>query len=110
MSGTRRYARVLGLRPEHEQLYREMHSNAWPGVLEAITKSGIRNYSIYIHDGILFSYFEYDGDDLAADSAQMAADPETQRWWAVMEPMQQRLPNTPADEWWHPIDEVFHLD
>lgn len=110
MTAPRRYGSVVGIRPEHEQVYREMHAAVWPGVLETITACGIRNYSIFIHDGLLFSYFEYVGDDFAADSARMAADPETQRWWAVMEPFQQRLPGTPEGEWWHRIDEVFHLD
>ena len=31
------------------------------------------------------------GDDFEADMAKMAADPETQRWWTIMEPMQMPL-------------------
>jgi L-rhamnose mutarotase len=36
-------------------------------VLAAIAAANIRNYSIYRHDETLFAYFEYVGDDLAAD-------------------------------------------
>ena len=41
----------------------------------------------------LFSYFEYVGDDFAADMANMAADPTTQKWWAVCKPCQEPLAN-----------------
>ena len=105
-----RYAQVIQLRAEDEAEYIRYHADVWPSVLERIADCGIRNYSIFLRNGVLFAYFEYHGTDFEADMRKMAADPETQRWWAVMEPMQHRLPNTPADEWWHPIDEVFHLD
>lgn len=59
---------------------------------------------------LLFSYFEYVGDDYDADMAKMAADPATQKWWSVQEPLQTRLPGTPEEEQWLPIAEVFHHD
>lgn len=105
-----RHASVVGLRPEHEQTYRHMHAAVWPSVLSIIEKCNIQNYSIYLYDGLLFSYFEYHGDDFEADMAAMAADPETQRWWAVMYPMQKPLDSAAPGEWWLPIEEVFHMD
>jgi len=105
-----RYGMVLGLKPEAEKAYREYHAAAWPGVLAMIEKCNIRNYSIYLHNGTLFSYFEYHGDDFAADMAKMAADPETQRWWSIMEPMQSPLPTRRPGEWWASMEEVFHAD
>jgi L-rhamnose mutarotase len=42
--------------------------------------------------------------------AKMAADPTTQKWWAVMEPMQQPLETRAPGEWWAEMEEVFHLD
>jgi L-rhamnose mutarotase len=59
---------------------------------------------------MLFAYFEYVGTDFAADMRAMAADPETQRWWALMEPMQEKWPTARADEWWSTLTEVFHTD
>lgn len=105
-----RFGSVIGLRAEHEQAYREMHSAVWPEVLAQISRSNIRNYSIFVHDDVLFSYFEYVGDDFRADMASMAADPHTRRWWDVMQPMQRQLDNTPEGEWWLPMVEVFHVD
>jgi L-rhamnose mutarotase len=75
----------------------------------------LRNYSIYLRtldDGrpYLFSYFEYTGRDFGADMAKMAADPTTQRWWAVCMPCQQPLAGKAKEEWWAGMEEVFHLD
>ena len=111
----KRYGSVIMLRPEKLQEYVQLHAAVWPGVLQMIKACHIRNYSIYLRklaDGrhYLFSYFEYTGSDLAADLAKMAADPTTQKWWAVCEPCQEPLPDRAPKEWWAGMDEVFHLD
>jgi L-rhamnose mutarotase len=59
--------------------------------LKTIYGCNIRNYTIFLKDNMLFAYFEYIGDDFAADMVKMAADPVTQDWWAIMEPMQQPI-------------------
>ena len=81
-----------------------------PEVLETIRQCNIRNYSIYLKDGMLYSYFEYHGTDFASDMAKMAADPATQRWWAVAGPMQQPVSTRREGDWWADMEEVFHLD
>jgi L-rhamnose mutarotase len=106
----RRYGQVIGLRPEHRDEYVRAHAEVWPGVLRTITECNIRNYSIFLRGDRLFAYFEYVGDDFAADMARMAADPETQRWWAWMMPMQAPLPDREEGDWWAGMEEVFHLD
>jgi L-rhamnose mutarotase len=106
----KRYGMVIGLLPKAEMSYREHHAHVWPEVLATIRECNIRNYSIYLHDGKLFSYFEYTGKDFDADMAKMAADPATQRWWALMKPMQQPFPDRKAGAWWTEIEEVFHTD
>jgi L-rhamnose mutarotase len=42
--------------------------------------------------------------------AKMAADPATQRWWAIVEPMQEPVATLKEGEWWAAMEEVFHLD
>ena len=49
-------------------------------------------------------------DRFAADMAQMAADPETQEWWALCKPMQEPVPDRAEGEWWATMNEVFHTD
>ena len=56
------------------------------------------------------AYFEYVGEDFAADMAKMAADPETQRWWDVQMPCQAPIPTRAEGEWWATMEEVFHYD
>lgn len=106
----KRYGMVIGLRPEAQAKYLEHHAAVWPGVLAKIHECNIRNYSIYLHNHTLFSYFEYHGTDYASDMARMAADKTTQEWWAIMEPMQNPLTDRKPGEWWKEIEEVFHFD
>jgi L-rhamnose mutarotase len=110
-----RYGMVIGVRPDKIAYYKELHAAAWPGVLAKIKDCHIRNYSIYLREVepgqyLLFSYFEYTGDDFTADMARMAADPETQRWWKETDPCQVPVPTRGAKEFWSRMDEVFHTD
>ncbi len=105
-----RHGSVIRVRPERLEEYRRLHAAVWPGVLRMIRECNIRNYTIYYHDGLLFSTFEYVGNDYEADMAKMAADPETQRWWAVCKPCQEPLPTRAEGEWWAEMEAVFHTD
>lgn len=106
----KRFGQIIGLNPERVEEYKKLHAAVWPGVLKKITECNIRNYSIYLKDNYLFSYFEYIGDDYAGDMAKMSADPETQRWWDVCKPCQSPLESRKEGEWWAGMEEVFHLD
>ncbi len=110
-----RYGSVIEVKPEMLDAYKRLHAAVWPCVLSMIKRCNIRNYSIFLRrlpDGrhYLFSTFEYVGDDFSADMAKMAADPETQRWWALCKPCQEPFPDRAPDEWWAGMEEVFHLD
>ena len=105
-----RHGAVLRIRPDKLEEYKVYHADVWPEILDRIRKCNIRNYSIYHKDGYLFGYFEYVGDDFKADMAVMAADPKTQEWWAIMEPMQDPLETRAQGEWWAEMEEVFHTD
>lgn len=105
-----RHGSVVRLRPEKEAEYVELHAAVWPEVLERLTASNIRNYSIFLREGWLFSYFEYVGTDYEADMAAIAAHDATQRWWEITAPCQERLPTATDDEQWSTMTEVFHLD
>ena len=106
----RRVASVIRLRPEKEAEYRALHADAWPGVLETLRAANITNYSIFLRDGMLFSYLEYAGDDYGADTARIAADETTRQWWKLTDPCQQPLDTAADGEWWAPAEELFHAD
>ena len=107
-----RMAMVIGLKPEKLEDYKKLHAAAWPGVLAALSAANIHNYSIFLREPehILFGYWEYHGNDFAADAAKIAADPITQEWWRYTDPCQERLPTAGEGEWWAALDEIFHHD
>ena len=110
MTSVKRVASVIRLDPEGVEEYERLHANAWPEVLKKITECNIRNYSIYRYGLLLFSYFEYVGDDMDADMALMGEDQTTQDWWAVCKPLQRTVEEISEGEWWHEITEIFHHD
>ncbi len=104
----KRYGMVIRLKPEHREEYVRLHAAVWPDVLATIAACNIRNYSIFLRDNLLFAYFEYVGEDYAADMKKMAADPVTQRWWKITIPCQEPVASSQPGEWWAPLEEVFH--
>ena len=106
----KRFASVIGMKPEHRVEYERLHSDVWPDVLKQIHDSNIRNYSIYRYGELLFAYFEYVGSDFATDMARMAEDETTQRWWDLCKPLQTPVSDRAEGEWWADIPEIFHTD
>ena len=103
------------MKPDRIEQYVELHADVWPGVLQRIKQCNIRNYSIYLKtlpngDHFLFSYLEYTGDDFDADMAKIAADEETQRWWAVCKPCLEAVDILPPGEVWAPMEEGFFME
>ena len=105
-----RYGQIIGVKPEQTEAYERIHAAVWPEVLATIRACNIRNYTIFRHGQLLFAYFEYVGDDYAADMAKMAADPKTQEWWTHTAPMQEPVAGRADGEWWATMREVFHTD
>lgn len=106
----KRIGSIIGINPEKLEEYKKLHSAVWPQVLETIKLCNIQNYSIYYRNGMLYSYYEYMGNDYEADMAKMAADPITQEWWKLCGPCQVPLKDRKPGEWWAEMEEVFHCD
>lgn len=108
----KRMAMVIGIEPDRIAEYKLLHAAVWPDVLARIAQSGIRNYSIFLREpeNLLFGYWEYHGSDFEADMQQIAADPQTQRWWALCAPCQQPLSSRRDGEHWARMEAVFHTD
>ena len=96
---TKRLGQLIKVRPEFEERYIILHENTFPSVLERIRKSNIRNYSIFLLDGILFSNMEYVGSDYDGDMKAIG-DEKTKKWWKLTDPMQEPLPTRKPGEWW----------
>jgi L-rhamnose mutarotase len=106
----KRVASVVRLRPECEEPYRSLHQKVWPDVQRTLRENGVSNYSIFLLDGTLFSYLEYEGEDYDEATARIAGDPITQAWWELTNPCQVPVESAALDEWWAPAEEIFHLD
>ena len=107
-----RMGMIIGIRPEKIDEYKRLHAETWPGVLSQIADSNIRNFSIFLREpeNVLFGYFEYCGEDFAADMARMAADPITREWWALTDPCQEPLASRKEGEQWSFMEEVFYCN
>lgn len=81
----------LQLKPSAVKEYKEIHAAVWPGVLAALEKAHIVDYSIHHYPALqlLIANFKYTGTDYEADMKASAQDPDTQRWWAVTDGMQE---------------------
>jgi L-rhamnose mutarotase len=103
---------VIHIRPEGIAEYRRLHADVWPAVRDALSEAGLTNYSIYLREpeNLLFSYWEYVGEDFAADMARMLELPVIQEWWNICAPLHAPLDTRAPGEWWAGMDEIFHLD
>ena len=106
----RRIAQIIQLNPEREAGYIRYHQQVGPAVLAIIAACRITNYSFFLRNGLLFSYFEYHGTDYEQDMARMAVCLDTQRWWSIMDPMQVQMPDSLPGEKWSGMREVFHFE
>jgi L-rhamnose mutarotase len=103
---------VIRLREGKRAEYERLHEAVPEAVLATIRACGIRNYSIFLKtldDGrdYLFASYEYAGMDFAADQRKMAADPATQAWWKLTDPLQEPIGARLEGEWWAAMGEVF---
>jgi len=107
----KRFGSVLRLREGAEEDYERYHAAVWPEVLAVIRQGGARNYSIYRYGRWLFSYFEAAVDFSPEDfSALYMASETCRRWEALMQTLQEPLPESGEGGWWVAMKEVFHAD
>jgi L-rhamnose mutarotase len=104
---------VLQVRPDRLEDYRAAHAAVWPEMLDALSRHGWRNYSLFLRDdGALFGYVEVDGSFEDA-LAGMATEDVNARWQAAMAPYfatDATASGRPADTMMEQLAEVFHLD
>ena len=79
------------MKPECEAEYKRIHASVWPGVLAAIARHNIVDYSIHYFPklSLLIANFSYIGNDFEADMKGIGEDEETRRWWKLTDGMQE---------------------
>ncbi len=107
-----RMGMMIGINPDKIDEYKRLHASCWPEILQGLTDANVRNYSIFLREpeNVMFSYWEYHGDDFAADMQKIADQDVTKRWWALCTPCQVPLESRAPGEWWAMMEEVFHHD
>lgn len=89
--------------------YKRHHENVWPEMLEALSRTGWHNYSLFMReDGLMFGYFETPHD---LDTALAGMDKEeiNTKWQDLMAPFFEGA-GEHADKMMVELEEVFHLD
>ena len=103
-----RYCFQLQVRPERLAEYRERHRAVWPEMLEALSATGWRNYSLFVDDdGLLVGYLET--DDFEAAVAGLEATDVNARWQAEMAEFFELPSGERPDTGLRRLGEVFHL-
>ena len=93
----------LHVRPERIAEYRERHRAVWPEMLDALSKAGWSNYSLFLRpDGLLIGYLET--EDFEAAQRAMEETEVNARWQAEMAPL--FVEHLTFER----LEEVFHLD
>ncbi|MFC1497705.1 L-rhamnose mutarotase [Verrucomicrobiota bacterium] len=110
----KRFGSIIGLNPEKEAYYRELHANVWPSIKKRLKQSNLSNFSIYITElegkKYLVKYFEYTGDSFEDDIRRIADDPETQKWFKETAPCQIPLPSRKEGSYWSDMEQIFLME
>ena len=106
----KRYAMVIGIDTERLEEYKKYHAEIWPEVKKALQKANVTNYSIHYKDGLLFSYYEYVGDDFEKDMSIMDGNETVQKWQGIMNEIQKPLETRKDGEWWAEMEEIFYME
>ena len=106
----RRVGFLLKVREDKIDEYVAHHKYVWPDMLDALRRTGWRNYSLFLRDdGMLFGYFEAE-QDFETSLAGMAKEEVNTKWQKFMAPYFENLGDAHADESMLELHEVFHLD
>jgi L-rhamnose mutarotase len=98
----------LQVKRERLSEYKSRHREVWPEMLAALSRTGWRNYSLFLRDdGLLIGYLETDDFDRALKG--MAETEVNARWQRDMAPFFDVSDAARPDERMQPLPEVFHL-
>ena len=89
--------------------YRVRHAAVWREMLDALSKSGWHNYTLFLReDGMLVGYLETPDFDQAL--SEMANTDVNRRWQEQMREFFESESGLAADKQMRPLPEIFHLD
>lgn len=98
---------LMRLKSGNEREYRRRHDEIWPELRSALTRAGIRDYSIFLDEETLnlFAVLRLTPDNARSELTSL---PIMRRWWDFMADLME------VDETNRPIERaltpVFHID
>jgi L-rhamnose mutarotase len=99
---------LLKVRKEKIAEYKERHAQVWPEMLDALSATGWRNYSIFLReDGLLVGYCEVESFTKALED--MKSYPINDRWQKSMASFFEEMHGGGPDDNMIQLEEVFHL-
>lgn len=104
------FGQVGRIKPEKKDVYVDLHKNAWPEILKAISSCNIKNYSIFIRDNVVFSYFEYVGEDYEADKKKLAGYNICKKWWEITDPCFVKYDDHSENKDFENMERIFYLE
>ena len=104
---SKKYAWTWNVKEESLEEYVNMHLNPWPEIMEAHSKAGIRNYSIFQNGRQFFYCFEC--DDAAKAFDYLDKDEACQRWNVITSKMVEGSFDLGEEEPMKFLKEVFYL-
>jgi len=102
----------IKLKKSKVQEYKTLHKNCPKEIRDILTKANIKNYSIFLKEpeNILFSYFDYLGNNFTKDMQDMADNEINKQWWDLCSPCQEPFKEIKKSEWWFEMPSVFYND
>ncbi|MBM3265079.1 MAG: L-rhamnose mutarotase [candidate division Zixibacteria bacterium] len=101
---------LLKVRKDRIEEYKEHHKKVWPEMLEALTETGWRNYSLFMRDdGLLFGYVEV-SDSFEQALEGMSKKEVNKKWQDFMAPFFEGIEGRHADESMIQLEQVFFLE
>jgi len=98
----------LRVRPDRLEEYKARHREVWPEMLEALSRTGWRSYSLFLRpDGLLIGYLEC--DDFEEAQRAMEETDVNARWQADMSPFFELPEGARPDTGFERLEEIFHL-
>jgi len=97
------------IKEEKREEYIALHASPWPEIVQIIKECNMENYSIFIRGNLVFSYYEYTGEDYDADRQKLAKDVMVQKWWAITDPCFERYDNDSAEASYENMESIFYL-
>jgi L-rhamnose mutarotase len=98
---------TLTVRRDRLEEYRARHREVWTEMLDALSRSGWRNYSLFLReDGLLIGYLEC--EDFAAAQRAMEDEEVNARWQAEMVGFFELPPGDRPDTGFERLPEIFH--